>query len=257
MASPPVSARHPRLLSCVFLLSLTSILVAGTAVRRGPYPTPRAGTQLHAGGEEEIEIDGDEEVEDGEGTTLVEWVETYEGALYEARLGGPVPRWVVLVVTDDSRWSAQLLAGLARSPEVARLARDHFVMAAVPEEDLPTYARLRFNAVRHRLRAHAMAPSHESGGWPSQLAPYAPSVFFIEPDGLPRADLVNRFAPEDQVRRRTLAGVPVRGAVITHRPRGVSAGSGVQVLLPQRNAARAHDGACSRDAHCSRRRRAG
>jgi hypothetical protein len=33
-----------------------------------------------------------------------------------------------------------------------------------------------------------------------QLAPYAPSAFFIDPEGQVRTDLVNRFAPADQVR---------------------------------------------------------
>lgn len=97
--------------------------------------------------EEAIPEDEDEATKSAS-TGKIEWVETYDGALYEARFGEAGSRWVVLMVQDDSRWTTELLQRLDHSAEAARLARDHFVMAKVTEEDLPTYARLRFNAVQ-------------------------------------------------------------------------------------------------------------
>ncbi|ELR22362.1 uncharacterized protein ACA1_253490, partial [Acanthamoeba castellanii str. Neff] len=81
-----------------------------------------------------------------------------------------------LIVRDDTRWSQELLRRLDHSKEAIHLARTHFVMAQVTEEALPPAARLQFN----------------------ELAPYAPSAFFIGPDGHVRRELINKFAPADQ-----------------------------------------------------------
>jgi hypothetical protein len=139
----------------------------------------------------------------GKDVEEIEWLESYEAALDEARTHNP-PRWVVLILRDDTRWSQELLRRLDHSKEAIHLARTHFVMAQVTEEALPPAARLQFNEVNPHphpplpISSPSSRPSHLA--W--QLAPYAPSAFFIGPDGHVRRDLINKFAPADQVRAR-------------------------------------------------------
>jgi hypothetical protein len=86
-----------------------------------------------------------------EGAAGIEWLESYEAALDEARGLYQPPRWVLLIVRDDTRWSQELLRRLEHSKEAIQLSRDHFVMAHVTEDALSPSARLQFNQVRTYL----------------------------------------------------------------------------------------------------------